>query len=260
MRFFRLLAVASLALATVLPARAMTQEEILQRRLEKMRQAEPQMQQEASQGQDQAGQAAAKVEVTPAKNDSQTLAVPAPVRQPTPEPRGGVWQKQQPPSASQPQATAKPAPAARPEASPQAAAPSQPQPAAKPAAQTPQPAQRDAQTAASLAALARKSASSGDLKTALTMLDEAVAADPADPDLRNNRANVLSNMGKPKEALADYDRAIAMKATDATFFANRGLAHERLGNQDRACADYKKACDLGDCDSFKSYSAEGHCR
>ncbi len=108
--------------------------------------------------------------------------------------------------------------------------------------------------------MATKAASAGDNKTALTMLGEAIAADPSDPDLYNNRGNIVSNMGKPREALADYDKAIALRGGDAVSYTNRGLAHERLGNQDKACADYKKACDLGDCDFFKSFKAEGHCR
>lgn len=119
---------------------------------------------------------------------------------------------------------------------------------------------RDPKAAASLAALAAKAQAAGDTKTALTMLDEAIAADPQDPDLRNNRGNLLSNAGKPREALPDYDKAIAAKASDASYFTNRGLAYERLGNRERACADYKKACDLGDCDFLTSYKAEGNCR
>lgn len=98
------------------------------------------------------------------------------------------------------------------------------------------------------------------MDTALTLLDEAVAADPFDPDLLNNRGNVQNNRGKVKEALADYDKAITLKTSDAAYFTNRGLAHERLGNPERACTDYKKACELGDCEFFKSFKAEGHCR
>ena len=38
------------------------------------------------------------------------------------------------------------------------------------------------------------------------------------------------------------------------------LDFSSAASRERACADYKKACDLGDCDFFKSYKAEGNCR
>jgi tetratricopeptide (TPR) repeat protein len=290
------------AMALILAATtafALTQEEILKRRLDRMKQADSEIRTEERQRQEQIQEATAGVESGPSRQSTETLTMPDPVRQPHPEPKSGLFgQKPQPaspaatpspqpvpssaqsagptkalpapmapaplpqPVQSSPAPTAPPAmvqspPAATaPPAMVQAAplAPAQPAPAAA------QPGRRDPATATALAAQAAKAQAAGDTKTALTMLDEAIAADPEDPDLRNNRGNLLSNAGKPREAMADYDRAIAAKTTDPAFFSNRGLAHERLGNRDRACADYKKACDLGDCDFFKSYKAEGNCR
>ena len=140
-----------------------------------------------------------------------------------------------------------------------------PAPLAQPST-TPQPAalspadSRDPKAAAELTVKAAKAKAKGDSKNALRFLNEAVLADPSDPDILNNRGNILSNMGKTREALSDYDRAIAIKRSDSAFFSNRGLAHERLGNQQQACADYQSACDLGECEFLKSYKAEGHCR
>lgn len=262
---------------TATSASALTQEEILKRRLEKMRQADSSIRQEEQQRQEHMQEATSGVESGPSRQASETLSIPDPVRQPHPEPKTGLFAgKPQPaataqtPPASQPVAAPKPATPAAPAMAtpaPQPMAPPAPQPAVAPAPQpmatpasSPAAGNRDPKAAASLAALAAKAQAAGDTKTALTMLDEAIAADSQDPDLRNNRGNLLSNSGKPREALPDYDKAIAAKASDASYFTNRGLAYERLGNRERACADYKKACDLGDCDFFKSYKAEGNCR
>lgn len=279
MRWFVSLAVVLVLVISATAAKALTQEEILKRRLEKMSTVDSKLRTEEQQRQDQLRESTAGVGSGPSKRVEDTITIPDPVRQPHPEPKSGLFNTKggvtpmakspavsTPPSATT-QPAAKPAmpqPAETPIATQPAVKPAMQQPVASPMAPAPaapvQSAGRDPKAAASLAAMAAKAQASGDNQTALTMLDEAIAADPADPDLRNNRGNILNNMGKPKDALGDYDRAIAAKATDPAFFTNRGLAHERLGNRDRACADYKKACDLGDCDFFKSYKSEGNCR
>ena len=283
MRWFVSLAAALVLVMAATAAKALTQEEILKRRLEKMSTVDSKLRTEEQQRQDQLRESTAGVGSGPSKRVEDAIAIPDPVRQPHPEPKSGLFnpkggatpQAKSPAVATPPPATTQPAmqpaakttmpqPVATPMATQPAPAPAMQQPVATPMAPAPaapvQSAGRDPKAAASLAAMAAKAQASGDNQTALTMLDEAIAADPADPDLRNNRGNILSNLGKPKEALGDYDRAIAAKTTDPAFFTNRGLAHERLGNRERACADYKKACDLGDCDFFKSYKAEGNCR
>ena len=289
MRLFVSLTVAAVLVLAATAAQALTQEEILKRRLEKMNSVDTQLRTEDQQRQDQMREATANVGSGPSKQADETLVMPSPVRQPHPEPKGGLFDQKGTPGPK----GSTPAAAGTPPTSPQPTMPpmpkqAEPQPAVTPAAQSaPQPAPqpvmqpapqpvaaspmapppgvgktgaRDPNTATSLAAMAAKAQAAGDNQTALTMLDEAIAADPGDPDLRNNRGNILSNLGKPKEALGDYDRAIATKTSDPAFFTNRGLAHERLGNRERACADYKKACDLGECDFFKSYKTEGNCR
>ena len=79
-------------------------------------------------------------------------------------------------------------------------------------------------------------------------------------DRRALAAAVVNQPSVEPRRIGQFDRAIAAKTSDPAFYSNRGLAHERLGNRERACADYKKACDLGECDFFKSYKAEGNCR
>ena len=244
---------AATLLSATTPALALTQEEILQRRLEKMKQAESSIRVEEQQRQEQIREATSGVDASSSSQTVETLSIPEPVRQPHPEPKTGLFGRN-----SQPTAAAPPASASQPAAAPASVS----QPAAAPASAPPaaKAGGSDPAKASALAASAAKAAAAGNAKAALALLDEAIAADPEDPDLRNNRGNLLSNAGKPREALADYDRAIAAKTSEPSFFTNRGLAHERLGNRDKACSDYKKACDLGDCDFFKSYKAEGNCR
>jgi tetratricopeptide (TPR) repeat protein len=259
---------ASILLATTSgPAWALTQEEVLQRRLDKMRQADSKLQEEERNQQDRASQLPASITEPQAAKPEERLAIPNPPKvsapaapasnAPSPEPRKSVWGSATTTATTTPPAP-RPVPAAPPAVPPQGQAQ---EPQTVPAEATaPRTENREPKKAAALAAKAAKAAKTGDHKAALALIDQAIAADPADPDLRNNRGNILANSGKPKNALADYDRAIAMKASDPAFFTNRGLAHEQLGNPRQACTDYQTACDLGDCTFLQSYKAEGHCQ
>lgn len=231
-----------------LPASALTHEEVLKRRLEKMQEADARLRQEAEQRRIHEQESAATVDVRPdAPAADLSLTMPSSVPRPGPEPRQGLWAKGTAPAAT----TAAPAAPAR------TATP--PAPAVEPAPVVKAPAVRDPHLAASLAAQSEKAKAKGDLAGAIALLDQAIVADPDSPDLHNNRGNARNDSGHPKEALADYDRAIRLKPS-AAYFANRGLAHERLGNPEQACADYKNACERGECSFFKSYKQEGHCR
>ncbi len=96
-------------------------------------------------------------------------------------------------------------------------------------------------------------------KKALELLDKAVALNPTDPDIFNNRGNAYNNLGDQQKALADYDMAVSLRPGDAAALSNRGLAHERMGDDAAACRDYRAACDLGDCSFFDSFKKEGRC-
>lgn len=230
-----------LAAVAVSPAWSMTPQEILERRLQKMQEADAALR-SAEQREQELKQRAKANAPAPTFHKPEKLTIPDPIRPAgaTPDPKGGVWDRREntPPAA---------APAT-------IATPSAP----KPPAEVP-PVRRDTKKAAKLAVKAAKAAKAGRFKTALDKLDQAIAADPADPELFNNRGNVLANSGRLQDALADYDRAIAMRPSNPAFFTNRGYAYERLGNRQQACDDYVHACDLGDCAFFKSYKAEGHC-
>lgn len=154
----------------------------------------------------------------------------------------------------------------------------QPAPVSPPAQVTPQPmaqapAQAPAQTAAKPPAVgpdernkaleffrqALAAADKDNHKKALELLNKAVALDPTDPDIFNNRGNAYNNLDEPRKALADYDTAMSMRPGDAAAHSNRGLAYERLGDDKAACSDYKAACDLGDCEFYESFRKEGRC-
>lgn len=255
--FFVSVAVCIFVLATVLPTSALTQEELLQRRLEKMRQAEPEMRAAEQEQQEQEAKAGKSSPPPDTGTAPENVAIPDPLHRSgsNPDPGKKVWDTRT--------ATTTPPAASSQAATPPVVAPAAPQPAPAPAAPVPPPpaaAKRDTQTAAKYAALAAKASKAGRFSAAVGYLDKAIAADPGDPELLNNRGNALANAGKLRESLADYDKAIAMKTSDSSFFTNRGYAYERLGNQEKTCADYKRACDLGDCGFFQSYKADGHCQ
>lgn len=265
MRFLSIVFVSFLIVGIAAPSQALTQEEILKRRLERMQQADPEMRKEEQQREEQMLDATNKVASKPAKVE-EPLYIPGPQRA-NPDPRGSLWDKGSTASsaakdATQPvgQPVGQPAQAAAPQPVQQPAQTVSAQPTQSAPQTAPQAAARDPKAAADLAAKAAKAKAGGDMPKALSLLNEAVTADPTDADLFNNRGNILNNLDKPKDALTDYDRAISLKTSDPAFFSNRGLAHERLGNQERACSDYKRACDLGDCDFYKSFKKEGHCR
>jgi tetratricopeptide (TPR) repeat protein len=58
------------------------------------------------------------------------------------------------------------------------------------------------------------------------------------------RGNVQLDAGANAEAIADYDKAIALDPRDARMFNNRALAYGALGQLDQALADYAAAITL----------------
>lgn len=84
---------------------------------------------------------------------------------------------------------------------------------------------------------------SGNLEAARRTLERAAAMAPRDPQLANNLANLLSDMGRESEALQHYEAAIvsAPDFKDARF--NRALLLERLGRLDDALAELENVRD-----------------
>ena len=115
MRWIACAAAAVLLAGAAMPAHALTQEEILKRRLEKMQQAEPSMRTEEQERDELNRRNASEVAVPAPKPNTAPLTMPDPVRHPpaAPEPKGGLWQ--QPATGQAKQAAApQPAPVAAP--------------------------------------------------------------------------------------------------------------------------------------------------
>ena len=212
------------------PAWALTHEEVLQRRLDRMRQADAKLQEEERNQQDRASQLPKSITDPQKAKSAEPLVIPdppTPAKQsetvpppgmPFPEPHKSVWDANAvPPAVSKSPVTSRTG----------SAAPAQ----AAPAPADTKTDKRDPKTAAALAAKAAKKAKAGDVKTALALIDRAIAADPTDPDLHNNRGNILANSGQPRQALAEYDRAITMGGKSQVNTEGSGLfGHDKIGD------------------------------
>jgi protein O-GlcNAc transferase len=84
----------------------------------------------------------------------------------------------------------------------------------------------------------------GRMAEALTALDHAVRLQPNDPDILNNRANVLGQLNRPDEAVASYDRAIALRPGYVSAHVNRALELGIAGRFEEAVAGFRTCLQL----------------
>ncbi|MBY0565008.1 MAG: tetratricopeptide repeat protein [Hyphomonadaceae bacterium] len=76
----------------------------------------------------------------------------------------------------------------------------------------------------------------------LEQLMEAIALDPGNADLWNNRCWLRAVEGEQLEyALGDCNEALRLAPGEAAFHDSRGLVHLKLGNYVEALADYEAA-------------------
>lgn len=80
----------------------------------------------------------------------------------------------------------------------------------------------------------------GEDSLALHTLSEARAMAPSSVVILNNRARVLSAMGRADDALKDYDLILQMDSTFADAWYDRAALHLRGGRPDLAEADARK--------------------
>jgi tetratricopeptide (TPR) repeat protein len=81
----------------------------------------------------------------------------------------------------------------------------------------------------------------GDVGGALESFQQAVAADPRDPEALNNLGQVLVRQGRALEAIPYFDRAIAVVPDSWAYHFNRARAYAVLEQWGQAVAGYRDA-------------------
>ena len=79
---------------------------------------------------------------------------------------------------------------------------------------------------------------------AVKLFDQALAINPGNPFLLNNRGNALKELKRYEEALASYEKAIAGKSDYADAFYNHGVALNELQRYEEAVASYDRVMTL----------------
>ncbi len=84
----------------------------------------------------------------------------------------------------------------------------------------------------------------GEGEEALRLLERAETLDPADPDLRNNRGNVLKELGRFSEAEAAYRSVLEIAPDHARAMTNLGVCLREQGQAVEAEATQQRALEL----------------
>lgn len=96
----------------------------------------------------------------------------------------------------------------------------------------------------------------GQLDKAKKAFEYARRAAPRDPEVANNYANLLMQIGMAEAALPLYDSAVALKPDYYEARLNRVLALQAIGRMDQALADLDELIATGRADA-RAYSARG---
>lgn len=80
----------------------------------------------------------------------------------------------------------------------------------------------------------------GDSTEAVDLLSQAVSRQPAIPELRERRADLLIGMGRVETALADYDELVSKFPNSEIYRYKRVLAYEEMGLWSAAEGDLRK--------------------
>ena len=86
----------------------------------------------------------------------------------------------------------------------------------------------------------------GEFDRALADLDRAIALEPDNANIYDDRGNVWRDRGRFDRAVEDYDKAIALSPGFAFAFYNRSQAHYLAGRFKEALADAVKAAALNE--------------
>lgn len=80
----------------------------------------------------------------------------------------------------------------------------------------------------------------GDSTEAVDLLSQAVSCQPAVPELRERRADLLIGIGRVETALADYDELVSKFPNSEIYRYKRVLAYEQMGLWSAAEGDLRK--------------------
>lgn len=80
----------------------------------------------------------------------------------------------------------------------------------------------------------------GDSTEAVDLLSQAVSRQPAIPELRERRADLLMGIGRVETALADYDELVSKFPNSEIYRYKRVLAYEEMGLWSAAEGDLRK--------------------
>lgn len=80
----------------------------------------------------------------------------------------------------------------------------------------------------------------GDSSEAVDLLSQAVSRQPAIPELRERRADLLMGIGRVETALADYDELVSKFPNSEIYRYKRVLAYEQMGLWSAAEGDLRK--------------------
>ena len=86
--------------------------------------------------------------------------------------------------------------------------------------------------------------SDDEYERALSLYEEALAANPNHVHAMRGKARALLQLKRYGEALAQYGRVIAAQPELGANYANRGILFDRMGRYEQAIADYEKALAL----------------
>jgi tetratricopeptide (TPR) repeat protein len=81
----------------------------------------------------------------------------------------------------------------------------------------------------------------GEYLLAIQDCNDAISADPRNPQHYANRGSAYLLLNELEQALLDFDKALTLNPDDARLYYNRGLAHARKGEREMAIADYTEA-------------------
>ncbi len=90
----------------------------------------------------------------------------------------------------------------------------------------------------------RKALAEGHVEQALSLAEQALAAEPREALFHSLRGDVRFKQGRYQDAVTNYDRALQHNGAYFHFFVKRGLAREQLGQKEAAYVDLEKSLKL----------------